>query len=454
MSDYDSDASTQPAYGEEQQQVVSDDETAYQAPPPISRVAASPPRFTPVRPRSESRGDGSGQLRRDLLQHIPDDTDRLVPTPIDTQSLASTGGTGRTGTNIQFRRKHWCVTIQSAGEAEANDLRDHITRLVPNIIQYAVFQVERPTGAEQDHIQAYIEFRDTCTPEQVKRLLGLINKPCWLTQRQRDRQTAANYCKKARTRAMFEGAGPFEYGQMHGVQGKRNDIDDIIENIDRGCSWHEVYANFPKAAMRMPAGIQRMIQARDLRNAPVDRDVKTTVFYGSTGSGKTRAVMQLDPEVYIVDGAMSGPQGQGVWFDGYTTQPAILLDDYNNWFGTSTLLRYLDRYKVQLPIKGGSAYAFWKRVYITSNIPPHKWKDGKRGCMPIAEHKYALYRRLYSIYDMQKDITYIIKHKGRYTCWGYAHGYVKRERKPSEEVSEEDEEYAEEELPEYNTQLV
>lgn len=116
--------------------------------------------------------------------------------------------------------------------------------------------------------------------------------------------------------------------------------------------------------------------------------VETHVLWGDTGSGKTRAAYEFDPDLWMV------PHSDGqLWFDGYVGQSTILIDDFYGWIKYGFLLRLLDGYKFDLQIKGGFTRKMWKTVIITSNKPPEEWYQ--QGVTP------ALRRRLTKTHTFQ-----------------------------------------------------
>jgi len=76
----------------------------------------------------------------------------------------------------------------------------------------------------------------------------------------------------------------------------------------------------------------------------------------------------------------------GNWWQNYSGESALILDDYNGYLQYTELLRVLDRYAYQVQIKGGFVWAQWNTVIITSNTDPKEWYT--RGMTP------ALFRRL------------------------------------------------------------
>jgi hypothetical protein len=88
-------------------------------------------------------------------------------------------------------------------------------------------------------------------------------------------------------------------------------------------------------------------------------------IYGPPGSGKTRYVRDLEPNIYDCP-----EDDQYKWKDGYSGEDAVLYDNIRtDNIKPTRLLKEIDRYFIQVPIKGG--YIGWrpKRIYITSIHP-------------------------------------------------------------------------------------
>ncbi|AWY06806.1 MAG: Rep catalytic domain protein [Circoviridae sp.] len=85
-------------------------------------------------------------------------------------------------------------------------------------------------------------------------------------------------------------------------------------------------------------------------------------FYGPTGSGKTRRAWE-------VAGQNAWISSQDLrWFDGYNGQRGAILDDLRSGScAMNFLLRLLDRYPLNVPIKGG--FVFWKPEVIVITCP-------------------------------------------------------------------------------------
>lgn len=93
-------------------------------------------------------------------------------------------------------------------------------------------------------------------------------------------------------------------------------------------------------------------------------------YYGETGSGKTRTAIQ-ECENQGLDYWLSNADDK--WFDGYTGQKAVIIDDIraSNW-DFSRLLRLTDRTRILVPVKGGHVWWRPEIIYITAPGTPRE----------------------------------------------------------------------------------
>lgn len=90
-------------------------------------------------------------------------------------------------------------------------------------------------------------------------------------------------------------------------------------------------------------------------------------IYGDTGVGKTRWVFESEKGNLSI--LLCKPP---LWFDSYKQwNEAVLFDDFRaDTCELHVLLQILDRYPIDVPIKGGHTAWRPKRIYITSCFPP------------------------------------------------------------------------------------
>ena len=56
-------------------------------------------------------------------------------------------------------------------------------------------------------------------------------------------------------------------------------------------------------------------------------------------------------------------------------QSTVLIDDFAGNVGLTQLLQILDRYPVQVPVKGGFVWWCPNVIIITTNVPLEQWYD-------------------------------------------------------------------------------
>lgn len=111
----------------------------------------------------------------------------------------------------------------------------------------------------------------------------------------------------------------------------------------------------------------------------------THVYYGEPGIGKTYRAKHEAEAKYGADNVfwLPPPENNRIWWDGYTGQPAVVIDEYYGSYMPQTLLqRICDRYPIRVPTKGSTTPFLAKELWITSNIEPCAWY--KKGLGPLA----------------------------------------------------------------------
>lgn len=247
----------------------------------------------------------------------------------------------------------WCFTINNPGERERDSLRD-IAR--HSNTRYIVCGTEFGGEQKTEHIQGYVYFANPRSLSGIKRLAGFSR--AHLEQARGTPEEASAYCKKD---------GDFWEEGVLPKSGKRVDLDEIRQEIKDGKSEAYIAENHFSQWVQY----RRSFEAyrRLLVNEPRRWKTWTNVLVGPTGLGKTRFVYQQHPDddIYVWGGDR--------WFDGYCGQRVALLDDFRGELTIGFMLRLLDRYPMQVPIKGGFINWNPRRVYITSNHLPEHWYD-------------------------------------------------------------------------------
>lgn len=222
------------------------------------------------------------------------------------------------------------------------------------ICNYLIKGKETCPDTGRPHFQCYAELKSQKTGLTLQKIL----KGAHFASRYKlsTAKQASDYCKKE---------GDFEeYGEMK-QQGKRNDIISTYAAAESNVKF-ETFLRTETPNLQNLRIFQIAKQAFQK-----DRDFKPEVFwyYGATGSGKTRSVVERESDLWI-----SGKNLR--WWEGYENQEAVLFDDFRKDFCTfHELLRILDRYPYTVEIKGGHAKLNSKRMYITSCYSPYEMYD-------------------------------------------------------------------------------
>lgn len=199
------------------------------------------------------------------------------------------------------------------------------------------------------------------------------------------------YCSK-------EDLTPFVIGDMP-TPGKRNDIHTAVERIQAGESLKDLAKDTDGgvAIVKFHKGLNALISLL----TPIRRDAPFVYWiHGKTGTGKTRCCVEYsevqDRQYWMSNGSLQ-------WFDGYVNEPVAILDDLRSCHAKfSFLLRLLDRYTFDVPIKGG--FVRWQPEVILITSP---YDPATMWSLRNDEDKHQLVRRCTKIWDMddgQPDI--------------------------------------------------
>jgi hypothetical protein len=263
--------------------------------------------------------------------------------------------------------RHWCWTLNNYTDDERNAL-EALGSELPEPVIYLIFGEEEGENGTP-HLQGFISFSKRMTFRFTK---TLISERAHLESAKGSPKQNKEYCSK--------GKNIKEYGTLPGGRGARTDLEAVAQACREGKSLKEIAEDYPSAALQYSTGILRLKQFyRPEREGPPE----LWCLWGRTGTGKTRRIWEF------TDHDMLWVHPGDRWFDGYYGQPAVLFDDFDGgWFKMTYLLKLIDRYMFQVPIKGG--YTWWapKVIYFTSNHHPKEWYPQAK-----EEHVNALLRR-------------------------------------------------------------
>lgn len=260
--------------------------------------------------------------------------------------------------------KYWMYTIN-------NPHNEDQPKEWQNVVQYTIWQVEMGENGTL-HLQGYLVLKKAQTLEYLKKHFD--NGAHWEIRRGTHIQ-AKEYCSKEDTKVL----GPFELGDDSKVptgQGQRSDLLAVKKAIDEGKD--EIYLvdeHFGTCAKHM----RFFRDYKRIKSAQRNWKTEVWVIWGKTGTGKSRYCAEHYPNAYW--------KPQSNWWDGYTGQEVVVIDEFYGWLSYSFMLRLLDRYPLVLETKGGHTTFLAKKIIITSNKEPKDWFDPVRNAFAPLERR-------------------------------------------------------------------
>jgi len=256
-----------------------------------------------------------------------------------------------------------------------------------NDFRYVSFQGERAPTTNMYHYQGYLELTRKVRFTALKKIHDAIS---WQGRRGTQQQAIA-YTQKADTRA----DGPYESGvPSANDQGQRTDIQIAVALV-REHGLRALVDQHPEMFIRGHRGFT----AYAAYYPPKKPVPEVILIQGKAGKGKSRVFW----DTYLESGDWwATPIGDSLWFDCYDQQKYVLIDDFDGRsakFPLTSLLRLLDRYPLQVPVKGSHAWWVPEKIYITTNIHPNDWYDYTNR----REHYNALVRRISRVILPQGD---------------------------------------------------
>jgi len=180
----------------------------------------------------------------------------------------------------------------------------------------------------------------------------------------------ANYPQWSDKGGRISGTDPVEIGTWGTRPGERTDLLKVADMVAAGSSELEILEECPREYLKYSGHIQKARNLYARRELNKWADVKVHVLWGDAGAGKTRHVLDTHgPEnVYI-------PIWTGTkwWFDGYTGQKVLLINEFYGQSRTSVMQQLLDKYRQQVEVKCSMTCSQWDTIYVTSNCHPREW---------------------------------------------------------------------------------
>lgn len=261
--------------------------------------------------------------------------------------IISMNPTGRPPRNVQTRR--FAITM--------NNYTDTMCRLLETraVEIFKYFIAAKEVGEQlTPHLQCYGEVVNKCTAQSCKAKLCLLSedfRTIHIEVAGGNAATNIEYCSKT-------GTPWLEVGSRPKGQGKRTDLDVLVDRIVSGDSIDTIIRSHGSSYIKFNHGIQQLYA---FHQAP--RNFMTVGYwlYGDTGTGKSRWAHENFPGAY-----WKLPDCK--WFDGYQGEETIIFDDFRptKEISLQFILRMVDRYPMKVEIKGSHVNFAPKRVIFTT----------------------------------------------------------------------------------------
>lgn len=262
--------------------------------------------------------------------------------------------------------KHWTLTL--------NNYREPCLGFNGDEMQYLICGLEIGEKGTK-HIQGYVQFKKKKRFTAVQKLFPGAH----LEVAKGNPEQNYKYCAKD---------GEFhEHGVIKGGSGTRTDLNAIKELVDSGSDRNVIRESNYNAYIRYN---RQIIQDIEDRRTNRREPTSAYILMGETGVGKSRWCNATYPDAYW--------KTRGPWWDGYDGHETVIIDEFYGWLPFDFLLRLLDRYPLQVEVKGSHRKFVAKRVIFTTNTSWESWYPGVESSIFA-----ALRRRITGVCELLRD---------------------------------------------------
>jgi len=248
--------------------------------------------------------------------------------------------------------KSYCFTLNNYSDEEYEDIK----RTLSSCSEYAI--VGKEVGVQgTPHLQGYCKLRERNSIVGIKTLLS----------RRAHYEVAKGKASDSRTYCSKEGDF-WEHGDCPGLSKKRTRDELAVEwrgRLGEGRSGILRFADDNPGVFAW-SGHTLLRNSLGLTGAVSRPDIHVRWIYGAPGVGKSRFAHEQFPDGYIKE-----PRTK--WWNGYLLEKEVIIDDFGpQGIDINHLLRWFDRYKCYVEVKGDMCPLLADKFIVTSNFHPEK----------------------------------------------------------------------------------
>jgi len=157
------------------------------------------------------------------------------------------------------------------------------------------------------------------------------------------------------------------------AQGKRTDLSLVKDRMDAGEDIQEIVSTDVGAFSAGAKHLQFFMQYQGFKRRRTGFSMPSVeVFWGTTGTGKTRKAYELCG--YDLTDTWRWTPGCGTtFFDGYCGQENVIFDEFRGQIPLGQVLSLTDGYPMTVQIKGSSVHWSPSKIIFTSPMHPREW---------------------------------------------------------------------------------
>lgn len=251
------------------------------------------------------------------------------------------------------RTRKWVFTCNNPSETHKSSLEG----LTERGLHFLGYQLERGKSGTL-HYQGFVHFQSAATQQQVRKYL-----PGFHLEPQRGSDTDnMKYCCNKDKEGFVE--GPWILGELGPGQGKRTDLQDLINFLDEGHDLLDCKEKYPTMFLKFHKHIETYIRAK--RFDPfIEYPVK--VWHVDTRAEASKLIKDRElPKAFLADNEK--------WWDHYQQEETVILDGKHSDYIINAVK---SPYCFTVNMKGDSSYIRPKYVIIIRQDNPSKLQKSR-----------------------------------------------------------------------------